>query len=176
MDAGITDTTNYLDPAMASRLRQGVKKGGEKGTLAVARQFESMMLQMMMKSMRDAVPKTGFMSSSATDTYQDLYDKEIAQQISKRGMGLAEMIVRQMNKGTPPPPADTADAAASGNHGGAIDPGLPLSKPAASMPLAAPQRTLHMPGNVTDGLSLRLRIQPATSASTDGMTGASNHE
>jgi flagellar protein FlgJ len=166
MDAGLIDTTNYLDPAMASRLRQGVKSGGDKSTLAVARQFESMMLQMMLKSMRDAVPQSGFLSSSATDTYKDLYDKEIAQQISKRGIGLADMIVRQMNKATPPP-AQTADGTTPGSGTASADSGLPLVKPSSPMSLAAPARTLQMPREVTDGLSLRLRLQPGKPDAAD---------
>ncbi len=173
MDTGITDATNYLDPAMASRLRQGVRQGGDKSTLAVARQFESLMLQVMMKSMRDAVPKTGFMNSSATDTYQDLYDKEIAQQISRRGMGLAEMIVRQMNKGTPPP---SIEADATSSAAGTAGPGLPLERPAVAMPLATSPRTLHLPGTVTDGLSLRLRLHPAMPATRSGLTEAGSNE
>ena len=44
----------------------------------VATQFESMFIQMMLKSMRDALPKDGLFSSNDMDTYTEMADQQIA--------------------------------------------------------------------------------------------------
>src|SRR5690606_36517106 len=54
-------------------------------------------VQMMLKSMREALPKDGIFSSDSTRLYTSIYDQQIAQQMtSGKGLGLADMIVKQM--------------------------------------------------------------------------------
>ncbi|EHP6326504.1 flagellar assembly peptidoglycan hydrolase FlgJ [Escherichia coli] len=66
----------------------------------VARQVEGMFVQMMLKSMRDALPKDGLFSSEHTRLYTSMYDQQIAQQMTAgKGLGLAEMMVKQMTAG-----------------------------------------------------------------------------
>lgn len=63
----------------------------------VARQVEGMFVQMMLKSMREALPKDGMFSSDSTRLYTSMYDQQIAQQMtSGKGLGLADVIVKQM--------------------------------------------------------------------------------
>lgn len=75
----------------------------------VARQVEGMFVQMMLKSMRDALPKDGLFSSDSTRLYTSMYDQQIAQQMTAgKGLGLADVIVRQMQAaqgGEPQAPA-----------------------------------------------------------------------
>jgi len=57
-------------------------------------QFEALFVQMMLKSMRSTVGENGFMSSSATNTFQEMQDNELAKQISGNGgFGLTEQII-----------------------------------------------------------------------------------
>lgn len=70
----------------------------------VARQVEGMFVQMMLKSMRDALPKDGLFSSEHTRLYTSMYDQQIAQQMTAgKGLGLAEMMVKQMTPEQPLP-------------------------------------------------------------------------
>lgn len=63
----------------------------------VARQAEGMFVQMMLKCMRDALPKDGLFSSDHTRLYTSMYDQQIAQQMTAgKGLGLADMMVKQM--------------------------------------------------------------------------------
>ncbi|WP_330982045.1 MULTISPECIES: flagellar assembly peptidoglycan hydrolase FlgJ [Enterobacterales] len=63
----------------------------------VARQVEGMFVQMMLKSMRDALPKDGLFSSDQTRLYTSMYDQQIAQQLTAgKGLGLADEMVKQM--------------------------------------------------------------------------------
>ncbi|EPC0820990.1 flagellar assembly peptidoglycan hydrolase FlgJ [Escherichia albertii] len=77
----------------------------------VARQVEGMFVQMMLKSMREALPKEGLFSSEHTRLYTSMYDQQIAQQMTAgKGLGLAEMMVEQMTPAQPLP--DEAQPAA----------------------------------------------------------------
>ncbi|TGB75477.1 MULTISPECIES: flagellar assembly peptidoglycan hydrolase FlgJ [unclassified Escherichia] len=70
----------------------------------VARQVEGMFVQMMLKSMREALPKDGLFSSENTRLYTSMYDQQIAQQMTAgKGLGLAEMMVEQMTPEQPLP-------------------------------------------------------------------------
>ena len=63
----------------------------------VATQFEAMFIQMMLKSMRDAVPKGGLFNSNDMETYTEMADQQIAINLAKSGgIGLAEVITRQL--------------------------------------------------------------------------------
>ena len=68
-----------------------------------ARQFESLFTQMMLKSMREANKSFGedsLFGSDQADMYQDMFDDQIAMQLSKgKGLGLADMLVRQLQGG-----------------------------------------------------------------------------
>ena len=73
----------------------------------VAQQVEGMFVQMMLKSMRAALPKDGILSSDQTRLYTSLYDQQIAQQMSEKGLGLADMMVEQLS-GAVGDPSETA--------------------------------------------------------------------
>ncbi|WP_312928744.1 flagellar assembly peptidoglycan hydrolase FlgJ, partial [Pseudescherichia sp.] len=63
-----------------------------------------MFVQMMLKSMREALPKDGLFSSDSTRMYTSMYDQQIAQQLTAgKGLGLAEMKVKQMSGGQSEP-------------------------------------------------------------------------
>ncbi|PBO37246.1 flagellar P-ring protein [Salmonella enterica] len=73
----------------------------------VARQVEGMFVQMMLKSMREALPKDGLFSSDQTRLYTSMYDQQIAQQMTAgKGLGLADMMVKQMTSGQTMPADD----------------------------------------------------------------------
>lgn len=84
----------------AQSLNELKAKAGEDGPAnlrPVARQAEGMFVQMMLKSMREALPKDGLFSSDQTRLYTSLYDQQIAQQMTAgKGLGLADMMVKQM--------------------------------------------------------------------------------
>ena len=66
----------------------------------IAQQFESMMMRMMLKSMRSAnqvFAEGNYLSSHEGDTYRDMLDDQLALTLSQgKGMGLAEVMVRQL--------------------------------------------------------------------------------
>ncbi|VDZ68757.1 Flagellar protein FlgJ [peptidoglycan hydrolase] (plasmid) [Klebsiella aerogenes] len=76
----------------------------------VAQQVEGMFVQMMLKSMRAALPQDGVLSSDQTRLYTSMYDQQIAQQMSQKGLGLADMMVKQMTNANAVP-SETAGTA-----------------------------------------------------------------
>lgn len=68
----------------------------------VADQFESMFVKMMMKSMRDAnkvFQEDSIMHSPQEDFYQQMYDDQLSVSLTgKQGMGLSDVIYRQLNQ------------------------------------------------------------------------------
>lgn len=68
----------------------------------VAEQFESMFVKMMMKSMRDAnkvFQEDSIMHSPQEDFYQQMYDDQLSVSLTgKQGIGLADVIYRQLNQ------------------------------------------------------------------------------
>lgn len=82
----------------------------------VAQQFESLFLQMMLKSMRAATIESGLFSNSQSEMYLDLFDKQIGLKMSAQGgLGLADLMMRQLqtptlnaNSKIQPPPAGFA--------------------------------------------------------------------
>lgn len=70
----------------------------ERGSVkAVAQQFEALFTSMMLKSMRNAVPESDLGQSNETRMFQGMFDDQISQQLAaKRGLGIADMIERQM--------------------------------------------------------------------------------
>ncbi|MAZ88275.1 MAG: flagellar assembly peptidoglycan hydrolase FlgJ [Cellvibrionaceae bacterium] len=70
---------------------------------AVAKQFESVFLNMMMKSMREANQafEDESMSSNEMDFYQQMFDQQLALSLSKDGVGIADALVRQLQRQLP---------------------------------------------------------------------------
>jgi len=63
----------------------------------VAQQFESIFIEIMMKSMRSATPKDSLFNSDQMEAYQDIADKQLAVDMATSGgLGLAQIIQRQI--------------------------------------------------------------------------------
>ncbi len=92
---------NDLGGLNLSSLKKGAREKSPQAIREVAKQFESLFVQMMLKSMRDTVPEDALFGSKAGKTYQQMYDKQLSMHISEgRGIGLASTIERQLG-GTP---------------------------------------------------------------------------
>jgi len=87
----------YADPAGLTALKRGAAGQTPEAIRETAKQFESLFTTMMLKSMRDATPKDSLFGSDQQDFYQDMFDQQMAVQLSKgKGLGLADVLVRQL--------------------------------------------------------------------------------
>ena len=86
----------YNDFGMLAGLRAEARQPTESSMREVASQFEALFVQMMMKSMRDATPKGGLFDSSQLENYEQMYDQQLAMELSSQGgIGLADVIMQQ---------------------------------------------------------------------------------
>jgi Rod binding domain-containing protein len=89
------------------------------------------------------------MESHALETFEGMFDKEVAMQMAKKGgMGMADMLVQQMKKHLPAEvPADQAPSTQDVLKGRQAA-GMPLTRPAAAHELkpAQEQGGLPLPG------------------------------
>jgi flagellar protein FlgJ len=94
----------YTDFEGLAALRAKARDDQEGALDQVARQFESLFLQMMLKSMRDASFGGGLLDSKQSEFYREMYDKQIAMDMSEtQGIGLADVLKRQLGGGIATP-------------------------------------------------------------------------
>ena len=94
-----TAQTVYNDMGALADLRGRARANPNEAVEDVAQQFEALFIQMMLKSMRDAVEDGGLFGSDQLDTYQQMADQQTALDMaSKGGIGLAEALVAQLSR------------------------------------------------------------------------------
>ena len=120
-----------LDTQGLNQLKLDAKQSSPEALKQAAQQFEAVFMNMLMKSMRDATPQEGMFDSEQTRMYTSMLDQQLTQRMASRGIGLADVMVRQLSIAISMPPVvegETPDA-------GAAAPGLP----AQGFPLNTPQ-------------------------------------
>ncbi|EKE75447.1 flagellar assembly peptidoglycan hydrolase FlgJ [Gallaecimonas xiamenensis] len=94
------NTPLFTDLAGLDKLRQGAQKQDDKALLETAKQFESIFVRQLLKSMRDAnavFEKNSPFNTSSMNFYRDMQDQQMALEIAnKGGLGLAEIIAQQL--------------------------------------------------------------------------------
>ena len=94
---GIELAQVYTDFQGLDALRSKAREDKEAALDEVSRQFESLFLQMMLKSMRQASFGGGLLDSQQSEFYRDMYDQQMAVELSKQqGIGLADVLKRQL--------------------------------------------------------------------------------
>jgi len=89
----------FADPAALGSIRREAATDSPEALRETARQFESLFTTMLLKSMRAASPGDPY-ASDQQDFYQDMFDQQLAAQLSKgKGLGLADVLVRQLMQG-----------------------------------------------------------------------------
>ncbi len=151
----------YYDLQSLAPLKQAARENPENiETLRnVAQQFESMFMQMVLKSMRSASLGDSLFDTDQSLFYRDMFDQQLAVKLSGNGgMGLADMLVEQLSRSSMLSRHDPFAANRGGDYHGlslAPDrPGMqPLNRPAAALAgiSAARQASAVQPRTVTAG-------------------------
>jgi flagellar protein FlgJ len=99
-----------LDSKDVEGLRQAARQNSPEAVKATSKQFEALFMNMVLKSMRDATPQDGIFDSEQSKMYTSMFDQQISQTMASRGIGLAEVLYRQLSKmtsqGSPAAPGD----------------------------------------------------------------------
>ncbi|VVN88241.1 flagellar assembly peptidoglycan hydrolase FlgJ [Pseudomonas fluorescens] len=126
------DSGSYSDLNRLNQLKVGDKNSDE-NLRKVAQEFESLFLGEMLKSMRKATDTLGEgnpLNTPAAKQYQEMYDQQLAVSMSREGggIGLADVLMRQMSKNKPLAPGEAATLSAAKQE---------AAKAAAQTPIAA---------------------------------------
>lgn len=110
MDVGSVNSKSTYDSVQSTRgkaseddfekrLRAAAEKGDDSELKQVCHEFESIFLSMLYKQMRATVPKSDYLESdSASEIYNSMLDDKLCEVSSQRGIGLGDMMYKQMSK------------------------------------------------------------------------------
>lgn len=92
----------YTDFNGLAKLKNDARKESPEALKEVAKQFESIFINNVLKGMREAKLAEGIMDNDQSKFYNDMYDQQLAVHLAgKPGIGLADLIVKQMRKEQP---------------------------------------------------------------------------
>ena len=138
----------YTDFSQLESLKAEAQANPNAALEEVAQQFESLFMQMMLKSMRDATIKSDLFSSDQMDTYQTMADQQTALSLSQQGgIGLARVLVEQMQvrgQASGPELSEEGQAPAA-----AAESGIPLTNS------AAPVKAFDIPAATHSAIDLK---------------------
>lgn len=138
------------DFAGLARLRTQSAQQTPEAQREVARQFEALFIQQMLKTMRAASPGDSLVDSDASRTMRDFHDQKLAESLSQRGdFGIAQLLLKQI-----------APDAASGRQAG---PAIPAAGPAPKLDANALE-VLRRVERVRDDGRLEATTAPVASA------------
>ncbi len=141
--AGALDQRFALDMQGVDALRHTVRSSPEEGARQVSRQFEALFMNMVLKSMREASPSSGLLQSQNEKVYMSMLDQQLSQNLSGRGVGLAEAMFAQLHRPAVPDAAD--GEVASGAMSLAPRAGLPVA-PQTGIPIGSSPMPGAAPG------------------------------
>jgi len=96
--SGALDQRLSLDVQGVDALRRTVRNSPQEGVKQASKQFEVMFLQMVLKSMREAMPSDGLFGGQQEKLYTSMLDQQLTQNLSGRGLGLAEAMFAQLGR------------------------------------------------------------------------------
>ncbi len=139
------------DARSLDALKSQAARDPKQAVRSAAAQFEALFMRQLLKSMRDAIPKSGMWDSPGQSMYVDMFDQQMAQSMSGRAGGLAEVIARQLSAHV-----------RGGVSAGDVAPGLGSEKAAAA-------GAARQPAGATAGLaSNAAAAQGATQGTVQG--------
>lgn len=145
------DAQTYADFAGLDALKRSAANRDPGAVRAVARQFEALFARMMIKSMRDASGTDPLFGSDQQKMYEGMYDDQLSLDLTRgRGLGLADMLVRQLQR------LGTAAAGTSGQAAGAV--------PAANASQRAAPVSQPTPASAAEQQSFVSELWPAAQA------------
>jgi len=128
MTLPLVDSSALVDAGNLTALQQAAAAQNPQALRAAAQQFESLFTSMVLKSMRQANFSDSLFGSDQENMYQDMYDDQIAAEISKgRGLGLADMLVQQLRRSGLPGTTRAGSTAAATSSSATVSSGTTTS-------------------------------------------------
>ena len=95
--SAIPDASIYTDFSGLADLKRQAREDSPEAIRSVARQFEALFIQMMLKSMREASLGDSLLDGPDMEKYTSLYDQQLALELARgRGLGFSNSLVEQL--------------------------------------------------------------------------------
>lgn len=85
-----------FDAKSLDQLKQSAKENSPEAIKTVAKQFEAIMMNMMLKSMREATPQDGVFDNEQSRMFTSMLDQQLTSNLTAKGLGLADVLARQL--------------------------------------------------------------------------------
>jgi flagellar protein FlgJ len=87
-----------FDANSLNKLKNSAKDNSPEAIKEVAKQFEAVFINMVMKSMRAASPQDGIFDNEQSKTFTAMLDQQLSSNLASKGVGLADILTRQLTK------------------------------------------------------------------------------
>lgn len=162
--------------ADASSLNSLKLQAGQDSQAAIketAKQFESLFMRELIKSMREATMKSGMLDNAGTDLGTDLLDQQLAVQMSGKPGGLSDLIAAQLSRQMG---VDPAGASSTSKTLGASLSALQRSNSVAAYNQNAPKPTASQSNFVERHTEAAIRIEKESGIPASYMVGQAGLE
>lgn len=177
MSYGQTPSTSGALAADARSLSSLKMQAGQKSPAAIqeaAKQFESLFMRELIKSMREATMKSGLTDNPGSDLGTDLLDQQFAVQMSGKPGGLSELIAAQLTRQMGGDEAGAADAGKKSTS--ALSKASALAAYGANSPASKSTPTLSQSNFVQRHTDAAVKVEQATGIPASYMVGQAGHE
>jgi flagellar protein FlgJ len=88
-----------FDANSLNALKMASKENSPETIKEVAKQFEAVFMNMMLKSMREATPQENPFDNEQSRTFTSMLDQQLSSNLAAKGLGLADILAKQLSKG-----------------------------------------------------------------------------
>jgi flagellar protein FlgJ len=182
MSYGQTPSASNALAADARSLSSLKLQSGQKSPAAIkeaAKQFESLFMRELIKSMREATMKSGLTDSPGGDLGADLLDQQFAVQMSGKPGGLSDLIAAQLTRqmgGTDTGAADASKKQAASAPIGALGKASALAAYGANASTSKFNPTPNQVNFVRSHTEAAIKVEKTTGIPASYMVGQAGHE
>lgn len=135
-----------IDVKDVNDLRQAAKQNSPEALKGAAKQFEALFLNMVLKSMREATPQDGIFDSQQSRMYTSMLDQQVSQNLAARGVGLADVLIRQLSNfgGVPSLPSVPGSMPQTPEMMWPVPPSMPQAAPAPDAAKPRSSKSAHI--------------------------------
>lgn len=97
----LINTNTYDENKLRQTAENASNKENDQALLKACQDFEAIFTHILLKSMRSTIPESELVEkSTAREIFEDMYDQEMAESLSKgsNGLGIAKLLYNQMKR------------------------------------------------------------------------------
>lgn len=174
--SSVQSNTLAADARSLNSLKMQAGQNDPAAIKETAKQFESLFMRELIKSMREATVKSGLLDSSAGDLSSDLLDQQLAVQMSGQPGGLSEAIARQLARQMGVEPGATAAAGTASTVSLGVNAAAAASASSAASAGKAVKVNSNQAGFVQRLSEVASKVEASSGIPAAFMIGQAGHE